>query len=572
MRASVVLLAATFVVLIVACRSDTRQAPPAAEVADIIFVGRNIVTVDGNFDGAEGVAVRGEDIIAVGSRGEVLALQGDTTRLVELGDQALVPGFIDAHGHMTFTARLGAFINLSSPPVGPVKNIEDIVDTLRADIEGNEPAPGEWVIGYGYDDSLLAENRHPDRDDLDRVSTDHPIALLHVSVHLATVNSTALAAAAIDSATANPSGGVIRRRAGSDEPNGVLEETAAMPLVIGQILRSSAEETEALFRASAEMHASYGITTVQDGATTPEDVELLRMSAANEPYPIDVVAYPLGNRLDDEALAASVADREYSGGFRVGGVKFILDGSIQGKTAYLSEPYAEGPPGAAPDYRAYPSYPPTIFNERIALLLRAGVPALVHANGDAAIDTLIDGVAGALGEASSSDHRTVAIHAQTTREDQLHRMKELGIVPSFYAAHPFFWGDWHRQILGEERAAFISPLAGASELGIPYTIHNDAPIVPPDMLRLLWIAVNRKTRSGYVLGAEQRVTPLQALHAITQGAAYQYFEEDRKGSITPGKRADLVVLGANPLTVDPDTIKDIPIIETFARGESVYRR
>ena len=170
------------------------------------------------------------------------------------------------------------------------------------------------------------------------------------------------------------------------------------------------------------------------------------------------------------------------------------------------------------------------------------------------------------------DHRTVIIHAQLTREDQLPLIEALGLIPSYYVAHPFFWGDWHRLSFGESRAAFISPIARTAELGIPFTIHNDSPVVPPDIMRLLWIAVNRKTRSGFVLGPEQRATPYQALHAVTLGAAYQYFEEDTKGSITPGKRADLVILGANPLNVDPDTIKDIPIIETFARGESVFNR
>ena len=158
------------------------------------------------------------------------------------------------------------------------------------------------------------------------------------------------------------------------------------------------------------------------------------------------------------------------------------------------------------------------------------------------------------------------------REDQLHQVKKLGMVPSYYAAHPFFWGDWHRKSFGEERASFISPVARTDELGVPYTIHNDSPVVPPDMMRLLWIATNRETRSGYVLGPEQRATTMQAIHAVTLGAAYQYFEEEEKGSITVGKRADLVILGANPLAVDKSDLKDIPIIETIARGKTVYRR
>jgi len=197
---------------------------------------------------------------------------------------------------------------------------------------------------------------------------------------------------------------------------------------------------------------------------------------------------------------------------------------------------------------------------------------LAHANGDAAIDMMIDGVAAAQESGEIADHRSVVIHGQLMRADQLDRVKDLGIVPSYYAAHPYFWGDWHRLSFGEERAAYISPLRATIDRGIPFTIHNDSPIVPPDIMRLIWIAVNRKTRSGYVLGPDQRVTVMEALNAVTLGAAYQYFEENEKGSITPGKRADLVILGVNPLTVEPDAIKDIPVLETIARGQTVYRR
>ena len=205
-------------------------------------------------------------------------------------------------------------------------------------------------------------------------------------------------------------------------------------------------------------------------------------------------------------------------------------------------------------------------------LLERKVPVLAHANGDAAIELMIDGVADAVDTLKISDHRSVAIHSQLMRRDQLDRVKSLGIVPSYYAAHPFFWGDWHRLSFGEERAAFISPAQASIDRGIPFTIHNDSPVVPPNVMRLIWIAVNRFTRSGHVLGPDQRISVYDALYAVTQGAAFQYFEEDNKGSITAGKQADFVILGENPLKAEPETLKDIPIIETIARGKTVYRR
>jgi hypothetical protein len=540
--------------------------------ADIIFIGDHIITVDSTAVNVTAVAVAGQNIVATGSAEEVLKLKKSSTRIVELGNNALVPGFIDAHGHMTGVAKLTEIIDLASPPVGRVENIDDIVALVESKIDTQQLVPGTWVLGFGYDDSLLEEKRHPNRDDLDRVSSDHPVLLTHVSGHLATVNSAALRQQKIDQKTENPPGGVIRRRPGSREPNGVLEETAMGLFSRNLMAPMKDDKFEHLVRQAVQRYTSYGITTIQDGGTNMADIERLRAAANRKPYAADVVVFPWSNSFDDNQLAAIEAEPSYTNGLRLGGIKFGLDGSPQGRTAFLSQPYNEGPPGAAPDYRAYPTYPAEKLNPKIARLLERGTPTLVHANGDAAIDMLLDGVTAAFDNKELSDHRTVIIHAQLMRKDQLERTKKLGLVPSYYSAHPFFWGDWHRRSFGEERAAFISPAAETARMQIPFTIHNDAPIVPPDMMRLMWVAVNRKTRSDFVLGPDQRLTPMQALHAITLGAAYQYFEENKKGSITPGKQADLVILERNPLLANPDTLKDISIIETFARGQSVFKK
>ncbi len=554
------------VLLFVACSPTDDDSQ---QTADIIFVGDNIITMDESTVGA--VAVVGDRISATGSPEDILALRSESTRIVELGQHALLPGFIDAHGHFIYVGFRAASVNLSSPPVGPVTAIDDIVSLLRNRIaEQNIPA-GEWVFGYGYDNSLIAENRHPDRDDLDRVSTEHPIVISHVSGHLNTGNSAALAAEKIDSETEDPVGGVIRRRSGTKTPNGVMEETA-MGSYPSSTARMSANRKRELLRTAIDIHASYGLTTVQDGGASLANVELMRSEADKKPFSIDVVAFPRVNSLDDVALSDIVHSQDYHNGFRIGGVKFGLDGSPQGRTAWLTEPYSEGPPGASDDYVAYATYDAESYFARMRELLARGVPVLAHANGDAAIDLMIDGVTAAKESGNIADHRSVIIHGQLMRADQLDRVKDLGIVPSYFAAHPYFWGDWHRLSFGEDRASFISPLRATIDRGIPFSIHNDSPVVPPDIMRLIWIAVNRKTRSGFVLGPDQRVTVMEALHAVTLGAAYQYFEENDKGSITPGKIADLVILGVNPLTVEPDAIKDIPILETIARGQTVYRQ
>jgi predicted amidohydrolase YtcJ len=539
------------------------------EFADIIFVGDNIVTMDDSEVTA--VAVRGDRIIATGSRSEILALRNQATELVELGDRALLPGFIDAHGHFSSVATYSALLDLSSPPVGTMESIDDIIRAIQAWIETNNIPAGQLIYGIGYDDSLLAERRHPNRDDLDRASTAHPIVIRHVSGHLNAANSLALLQRNITASTQVPDGGVMRRRPGSEEPIGVMEETA-MRLLPGTGATVGEEQAWQLRRDAAQIYAGYGITTIQESNVSVGYVNELKARAIENPFPVDIVTYIMGNPLSDAALDQVVQDTEYSGGVRIGGVKFTLDGSPQGRTAWMSEPYTEGPPGVDADYVAYPSYDPDAYRRRIDRLLERGVPVLAHANGDQAIELMIDGIDDALEGETIPDHRSVIIHAQLIRADQLDRVSELGIVPSYYSAHPFFWGDWHRLSFGNERASFISPVRATVNRGIPFTIHNDSPIVPPDMMRLVSITVNRETRSGYILGPEQKATVLEALYAITQGAAYQYFEEDEKGSITSGKRADLVILAANPLAVDPADLANIAIEETYARGKSVFRK
>lgn len=557
------ILLGVLVLLVVACGANNEaQVLPA----DTIFIGEHIIPMDGSQ--VEAVAIRGERIVATGTTAAVRAYQGAQTKMVDLGEKALLPGFIDAHGHLAIQARILDFANLSSPPVGQITSIIDLQARLRAFISEQEIPSGQWVIGYGYDESLLAEQRHPNRNDLDAVSDQHPILLIHVSAHLAAVNSLALAHHKIGADTPDPSGGHIRRFKGSQEPNGVLEETAAQSVIFGQLLANSdgfAEQT----RRTLELYASYGITTVQDGAAAMRDVDVYRQIAAHTPLPIDLVAYPFVGLLSEEQRANFLATA-YQNGFRLGGVKFVLDGSIQGKTGFLREPYTQPPPGKGADFQTSPTMSPAQYQDWLKPLIARKVPVLVHANGDAAIDMMMDGFEIALSEAPNPDHRAVIIHAQMMHKDQLDRAKALGLVPSFFSAHPYFWGDWHRQILGEDRAKNISPIRWAIDRNIPFTIHNDAPIVPPDMMFLVWVTVNRQTRSGYVLGPQQRTTAYEALYAITMGSAYQYFEETEKGSITVGKQADLVILANNPLTAAPDTLKDIQIIETISRGKTVF--
>jgi len=537
-------------------------------IADSVYIGEHIIAMTGVNPGA--VAVRGDRILATGSVQEIELLIGESTRVIELGEQALLPGFIDAHGHFSALARTADYVDLSPPPVGGAESIADIVRALRLAIEQSSIPAGTLVTGFGYDDSLLEERRHPTRFDLDEASTSHPIVIRHVSGHLAVGNSLALADAGISAETPDPAGGIVRRLE-NGAPDGVMEETA-MTLLPDAVANLTPERFAELRRQALQIYAAYGITTIQDSNLPLDYIEMLRQEAASEAYPVDMVAYAMANPLSDEALDSIELEQNYVNGFRLGGIKFTLDGSPQGRTAWLTEPYEEGPPGAADDYVAYPSYEPSEYLRRIPAIIERGLPALVHVNGDAAIDLMLEGLESIAQKGPLPDHRSVAIHAQLARPDQLDRMRELGVLPSFYAVHPFFWGDWHRLSFGDERASFISPLRAALDRGIPITIHNDSPVVPPDIMRLVAIAVNRETRSGYVLGPDQRVDVMEALHAVTLGAAYQYFEENEKGSLEAGKRADFVILARDPRVVESKALADIDIVETVSRGVSVYRR
>ena len=536
----------------------------AALAETTLYVGR-IVTMDASRPVAGAVLVDGERIVAVGGT-ELRRTHAGAARVVELGDRVMLPGFIDAHGHLTATAAYINFVNLAPPPVGPVDDIGHLQQTLREHIERERIPVGQWIVGVGYDDSLLKEKRHPTGDDLDAISTQHPIAIVHVSGHLSVGNSALMSLLDISSATVDPPGGVYRRRADSLEPNGVFEEMAHYA-VLARLPRPSAAEAVSGLRKTLDYLASMGLTTVQDGGANPENLQLLQAAAERQMLNLDVVAYrywsPIGNALPKDFLSG-----EYQNRFRVDGVKLILDGSPQGKTAFLRDPYLVPPAGRDATYRGYPSLPEPAVKKAVAAALQAGVPLLAHANGDAAAELLIDAVEAA---DVAERPRIVMIHSQTVRDDQLDRMAKLGITPSFFVSHTFFWGDWHRdETLGLERASRISPTRSATERGIRYTLHNDPPVVPPDMIRTLWSATTRRTRSGQVLGTEQRASIQEALAGITIDAAHQYGEEARKGSITPGKQADFVIVDQDPLVMDPENLLKLKVLETIARGKTVY--
>ncbi|MFW8630655.1 amidohydrolase [Vibrio natriegens] len=561
-------LTALALALLSGCNND--DITPEIE-ADTVFYNGTIVTMDGDQSVANSLAIKDGKIVGLNIESDDYS--SEDTRLIDLNNQTIVPGFIDAHGHFSGAASFSNYANLAPSPIGNSDTIALLINEMQQFWDGKTLAEGQWMVGVSYDDSLLAEKRHPTKYDLDQISTEVPIVIVHVSFHLAVVNSKALELLGIDATTTDPDGGKIVRVSGSNEPNGVLEETA-MYLAMGG-LTSAPQTEESLiesYRNAQEYYAGFGITTIQEGAASHDQVRIYeQLGEAGELY-LDIVAYPTWDAYSMMKLDGYAPSKTYTNNFRIGGAKIVLDGSPQGKTAFMTQPYLNPPIGEAASYVGYPTLTSEFLETKLRSYLDEGTQFIVHTNGDASVDMYLAALDAVATESDDfSSIRPVSIHSQTTRDDQLEAMVKYQMIPSFFSAHTFFWGDWHRdEVFGEERAIRISPTRSASNLGINYTTHNDAPVVDPDIIRLMYNTVNRVTRSGQTLGEDQKSTAYEALASVTKNAAYQYLEEDQKGTIEVGKLADLVVLSANPLTIEPEKINTIEVLKTYKEGQLVY--
>jgi predicted amidohydrolase YtcJ len=561
-------LTAVFCVLAIGACSQEKPI-----YADFIYRDGIIVTVNDAQPSAEAIAIKDGLILAIGKSVELRKYKGIQTKVFDLDGNTVVPGFVDAHSHFGGVGLQAVVANLLPTPDGAVNTIEALQATLRRYIDSSPIVKTYSVaIGFNYDDSQLAEKRHPTRHDLDAVSTSIPIAIMHQSGHLGVYNSKALELMGISAATDNPTGGIIEREADGVTPSGVMQENAHFMLFFKLLPDFTNSDLLSLVKAGEHSYVANGFTTVQDGKTDLASLKLLPQIAATTGFDVDIVSYAdIATVGDSPILHGDLMSSEYTSGFRIGGVKLTLDGSPQGKTAWFTEPYYQVPNGQSADYLGYPAFTDEEATKWIKLAFTNKWPLLVHANGDAAIDQLIAIVGGIDPSLRDYDHRTVMIHGQFTRQDQVQKLKSLGIFPALYPMHTFYWGDWHRDsVAGAERADNISPTGWFLEQGMRFTIHSDAPVTFPNSMRILDSAVNRTTRTNATLGAQHKITPLQALKAMTLWSAYQHFEEDVKGSLEVGKQADMVILDRNPLLVPASEIKNIQVLETINNGKSIY--
>jgi hypothetical protein len=523
---------------------------------------------------AEAIAERDGQIVAVGSQAEVMKLRGKDTQLIDLNGRALLPGFVDAHGHVVMGGLQALSANLLAPPDGDVVDIASLQQTLRDWVAANQEVVRKvrLIVGFGYDNAQLKELRHPTRDDLDEVSSDYPILIIHQSGHLAVLNTKALEIAGISATSKNPEGGVIQRREGSQEPNGVLEELAMFSALFKILPAIGPEGFKAFARAGSELWARFGYTTAQEGRSSPDTVRIMQSVAAEDGFRIDVVTYP-DVLIDRELIKAGVSS-DYDRRLRIGGAKLTIDGSPQGFTAWRDQPYYK-PVGNYP--RGYSGYAAATAEQVFDAALWAaenGIQLITHANGERAMDMLIAAHRAAQARyPGTRGLRPVLIHGQFVRADQLDDFKALGVIPSLFPMHTFYWGDWHLQhTVGPDKGQNISPTGWVVERGMLFTSHHDAPVAFPDSMRVLDATVTRRARgSGVVVGPQHRVDVITALKAMTLWPAYQHFEESRKGSLEVGKLADFVILSADPTAVDPETLDTLKVTETVKEGRTVFR-
>jgi len=557
---------------LVVCGAVSSSTALAQDVADRIWSGGTVITMNDGAMRAEAVAEKDGLILGVGTEAEVMKLRGPDTQVIDLAGNTMLPGFVDAHGHMFIGGFQALTANMLPRPDGEVNDIAAVQQTRRDWAEENPEIVESinLIAGFGYDNAQLKELRHPTREDLDAVSTEVPVLIIHQSGHLGAVNSKALEIVGFDASTEDPEGGVIQRQEGSREPNGVLEELALFA-ALGPLTNNISPENGAMMiAAGSELWASYGYTTAQEGRAVPGQADNIRAVGDAGDLAIDVAIYV--DVLVDREYIKDHVSRDYDNHVRVAGAKLTIDGSPQGFTAERDRPYYDPVGNYPPGYSGYAAATNEQVIDAVDWAFANDIQILTHANGERAGDMLIAALDAATEQYGPADRRPVLIHGQFEREDQVDSYNRLGVFPSLFPMHTFYWGDWHRDhTVGPELADDISPTGWYMKRGMAFTSHHDAPVAFPNSMRVLDATVTRRSRSGDIIGPEHRVPVIDALKAMTIWPAYQHFEENSKGSIEVGKLADLVILSDDPTAVDPETLDAIVVLETIKEGKTIYR-
>ncbi|TAL29185.1 MAG: amidohydrolase [Phenylobacterium sp.] len=543
-------------------------APAGAEPATL-WRGGPIITMAGDVpQTVEAVVARDGKILFAGDLAAARKAAGAGVVEHDLAGKTLLPAFVDAHSHFASAVQEAGRLNLAGPEAGPITDNASLIAAVRR-FAANIPK-GQWVVATRYDQEALAEKRYITRAELDAALPDHKVALLHVSGHGMVVNSRALAAAGLVDGQPAPEGGVVTADA-QGRLTGGLFETAMGPVNAVLPQKTAADKLAALDDAQ-DLYLREGFTFAQDAATQPADLAFLTSEAARGKLKLDLAVLPLSLAgLDDLYANPALRPHVWLGRVKLQGVKFILDGSPQARTAFFTRDYARGSPDGSHPWRGRPLAGDAQVQAMMKEAHARGWQIFVHANGDAAIDMAIHAF-DALGIKAADDRRPIVIHSQFVRPDQLKDYARIGVGPALFSNHTFYWADVHRSNFGPEVTDFISPFAAARAAGLTPSNHSDYPVTSLDTRFQLWTAMARTSRTGVVSGPGQRESAYRALQALTTGPAWQTFEETRRGRIAPGLLADFVILDADPLTTPVGSIRAITVTETIKEGQTVWRR
>lgn len=523
-----------------------------------VFYNGRIITLEGN-ESVESVFIENGKINEIGNYEDIIKKYSEVEK-INLEGKTLIPAFLDPHSHFS-----GAASALLQVPLEEAVSIDEVLEKLSDFVKSDNLQENKWVIGKGYDHNNFVEKAHPTCEDLDKVSTKVPIVIQHKSGHAGVFNSKALELLGVTVDTVSPEGGLIGKK--DNKLTGYMEETAFMKYMKEAAMPDANELFNAYIKVQ-EKYLSHGIATVQEGMMVSQMIPLYEALINNNMLKVDLVGY--SEVSSAEKLFSKFKDSimKYNKNFKLGGYKIFLDGSPQARTAWMLTPYL-----GEDTYYGYGTMKYEDVYNAIKEATKNNVQILAHCNGDAAAQQFIDAIKKVQEDGYDvKSLRPVMIHSQLLRIEQLEDVKKLGIIPSFFVAHVYHWGDVHINNFGFERASKISPTASALENGITFTFHQDSPVIEPNMMETIHCAVNRKTKSGVLLGENERISVIEALKAVTINAAYQYFEEDKKGSIKVGKNADFVILDKNPLEVPIEHLKDIKILETIKDGVTIYKR
>lgn len=521
-----------------------------------LYENGTILTMEGD-SVAEAVLVDNGRICWVGAKQQMP--KDSDIKHIDLRGATLLPGFIDAHSH--FAATANAMLQV---PLEECSDFEEIIQCVQTFIREQQIPAGQWVTAKGYDHNHLTEKQHPGLAVLDRAAPNHPLVIQHQSGHVGVFNTMALEQLHVTTETPVPEGGKIEHQ------NGVLTGYMEEAAYLKYVKQVPMPRPEALFDAlqrAQKKYASYGITTAQEGMMVEQLGPLYRALLDADALWLDVVGYMEIASADKLLADFSKHLGMYHKHFKIGGYKTFLDGSPQSRTAWMRTAYQN-----SDDDCGYGTLTDEQLASHFRIALQNQLQLLAHCNGDAACAQYLKIARKMQREYGNlAAIRPVMIHAQLLGIDQLDAVRELSVIPSFFVAHVYHWGDVHIHNFGRARAEQISPAGSALEKGILFTFHQDSPVIEPNMLETVWCAVNRRTKSGELLGAEQCISVMEALRAVTIHAAYQYFEEHEKGSVAVGKRADFTILDRNPLVVDPIRLREIRVLQTIKDGRTIYR-